>query len=238
MRYLAHSGDNKTGTILPIHHSAQFWLKRTFDILCAAILLILLAPVMLAEAIAIACRMGRPIIFHQQRIGLGEREFIIFKFRTMTNELGSDGELLPNEQRWTGVGRLLRTTSLDELPQLWNVLLGDMSMVGPRPLHVKYLPYYTERKRLRHTVRPGITGLAQVSGRNLLSWDDRLELDARYVERQSFLYDLAILIRTLQKVVKRSGAALQPVDSLDFARCTLHGQRVGKSVEGDGGTVE
>ena len=154
--------------------------------------------------------MGRPVIFRDERPGKDERVFEIFKFRTMTDARDSSGEFLPDAVRLTRLGRLLRKTSLDELPQLWNVIKGDMSLIGPRPLRVDYLPYYTEREQRRHDVRPGITGLAQVSGRNLLPWDERLDLDARYVETQSLWLDLRILLLTVWKVVRRSDVVEVP----------------------------
>jgi lipopolysaccharide/colanic/teichoic acid biosynthesis glycosyltransferase len=147
--------------------------------------------------------MGRPLIFRQQRIGRGERTFMIVKFRTMSGARANDGRLLPDSERLTNLGRLLRVTSLDELPQLWNIIRGDMSFIGPRPLLVSYLPYYTQRERLRHTVRPGVTGLAQINGRNELEWDVRLALDVEYVERQSLGLDLYIAIVTIVKVLRR-----------------------------------
>jgi lipopolysaccharide/colanic/teichoic acid biosynthesis glycosyltransferase len=185
-------------------------VKRLADLTISAMLLILFSPIMLALAIAIWLRMGRPVLFRQVRPGLHERPFTVYKFRTMTNERGAEGQLRPDIERITPLGTFMRRTSLDELPQLFNVLKGEMSLVGPRPLLVKYLPYYTERERLRHTVRPGITGLAQVSGRNLLGWDDRLETDARYVERQSLWLDLWILYKTALNVVQRRGVVVVP----------------------------
>ena len=191
--------------------------KRIFDILVSAVALVVLAPVLLLVAVLVRSFLGSPILFRQRRIGLGEKEFSVLKFRTMTNKRDSYGALLPDQQRVTGFGHFLRTASLNVLPQLWNVLVGDMSLVGPRPLYPN-LPYNTQRESLRHTVLPGITGLAKVSGHNLISWDDRLELDALYVERQSFFCDLALLVRTLREVVKMSGVALQTVDDLDAVR--------------------
>ena len=150
---------------------------------------------------------GSPVLFRQLRAGMHGHPFTIVKFRTMTDECDKDGRPLPDDQRLSGVGRILRSTSLDELPELWNVLRGDMSLVGPRPLPVSYLPRYTEREARRHDVRPGITGLAQVSGRNALSWDERLELDVQYVETRTLGLDLRILWRTVAAVITRSGIA-------------------------------
>jgi lipopolysaccharide/colanic/teichoic acid biosynthesis glycosyltransferase len=174
-------------------------LKRVFDIVVAATLLGLLSPVIAAVSVVIRRTMGPPVIFRQQRPGLGGRIFTLYKFRTMRAGPGTDAE------RLTDVGRFVRSTSLDELPQLWNVLKGDMSLVGPRPLLPQYLDRYSERQARRHQVRPGITGLAQVSGRNALSWEDRLELDVRYVERLSLLLDAEILARTALSVLRREG---------------------------------
>jgi len=179
------------------------FLKRWLDLAVAASALALLSPLIGLIALMVRLRMGSPVLFRQQRVGLHERPFLIYKFRTMTDARDAQGHLLPPAARITWLGRLLRRTSLDELPQLWNVLRGDMSLVGPRPLYVDYLPYYTQRERRRHQVRPGITGLAQVSGRNLLSWDEQLELDVRYIERLGLLLDLSILLDTAWKVLAR-----------------------------------
>ena len=148
--------------------------------------------------------MGRPILFRQIRPGLNEEIFCIYKFRTMTNEQGKDGKLLPDNQRLAGVGKTIRSLSLDELPQIFNVFKGDMSFVGPRPLLIEYLPFYNVRQKQRHTVKPGITGWAQVNGRNAISWEQKFEYDVWYVENQSFLLDMKILWMTFLKVVKRS----------------------------------
>ena len=179
-------------------------IKPIFDRLVAAIVLLLLSPILLIVAIAVYIRMGSPVVFSQQRPGKHGQIFTCYKFRTMTNDSDANGKLLPDQQRITSFGKFLRKTSLDELPQLWSVLKGDMSFVGPRPLLVQYLPYYSERESLRHSVLPGITGLAQINGRNLLRWEDRLELDAQYVEKQSLILDIYILCMTVLKVLARS----------------------------------
>jgi len=179
--------------------------KRAFDIVVAALLLVLLAPLMALTALAVRIRLGRPVIFVQPRPGKGGRIFRLYKFRTMREVHGPDGAPLPDAERLTGLGRVLRASSLDELPELWNVLRGDMSLVGPRPLLVEYLDRYSPRQARRHEVRPGITGLAQVGGRNLLGWDERLELDVRYVDERTFWLDLKILLLTLGTVVRREG---------------------------------
>jgi sugar transferase EpsL len=178
-------------------------IKRLMDILAASAILLLFGPVMILASIGIYLSMGRPVLFRQQRPGLEGRIFTLMKFRTMHECRDLEGRLLPNERRLTPLGRILRHTSLDELPQLINVLRGEMSLVGPRPLLPEYLPYYTDRERLRHTVRPGITGWAQINGRNRLSWDQRLALDAWYAEHQSVLFDLRILYLTVIRVLQR-----------------------------------
>jgi lipopolysaccharide/colanic/teichoic acid biosynthesis glycosyltransferase len=186
-------------------------IKRAFDIACSATVLVVAAPAMTALAAVIAKRMGRPVLFRQPRPGKNEQIFHLYKFRTMTDERGPDGELLPDGQRLTALGRFMRATSLDELPQLFNVLKGDMSLVGPRPLFVRYLPFFTEEERMRHTVRPGITGWAQINGRNEVSWDKRLAYDVWYVKNQSFLLDLQILLKTVGLVLRRQGVVIDPM---------------------------
>jgi lipopolysaccharide/colanic/teichoic acid biosynthesis glycosyltransferase len=180
-------------------------LKRALDIVLAGTLLLLLSPLALALAILVRWRMGPPALFRQVRPGKDARPFTLYKFRTMTDARGADGELLPDAARLTPLGRWLRRTSLDELPQLLNVLRGDMSLVGPRPLLMEYLPLYDARQARRHEVRPGITGWAQVNGRNALSWPERFELDLWYVEHRSFALDLKILGMTLLSVLRSEG---------------------------------
>jgi len=180
-------------------------LKRAFDIIGSGLIIIVLLPVFAAVAILALCLLGRPVFFFQERIGLHGRSFLIYKFRTMMDLRDSNGNLLPDGLRTTRFGLFLRRLSLDELPQLFNVLKGDMSLVGPRPLISRYVPYYTPREMTRHDVRPGITGLAQISGRNLLPWQERLELDAHYAETHSLPLDLVILLKTVWFVVKREG---------------------------------
>jgi len=178
--------------------------KRFFDFILALAAIVLLSPLLMVLMVLIRMKLGHPVFFRQERPGLGGRAFQMFKFRTMTDERDARGELLPDQMRITSMGRFLRRTSLDELPELFNVLRGDMSVVGPRPLLVKYLPYYTTREMRRHEVRPGITGLAQVNGRNLLNWDKRLEMDVEYVEAMSLGLDLRILFRTIGGVLRQS----------------------------------
>ena len=179
--------------------------KRPLDFLMALIGLVVLSPLMLAIAIMVSVKLGRPVIFKQLRPGLNERIFTLYQFRTMTDECDENGELLPDEQRLTPFGTWLRSTSLDELPELWNILKGDMSFVGPRPLLVEYLPLYNEQQRRRHIVRPGLTGLAQVSGRNAVSWEEKFLLDIEYINNITFWGDLAILAKTVLAVLRREG---------------------------------
>lgn len=179
--------------------------KRIFDATVGSFLLVVSAPVQLVVAGLVRNKLGSPVLFRQERPGLDERTFEVVKFRTMTDARGADGALLPNEDRLTPFGRLLRSTSLDELPELINVVRGEMSLVGPRPLLASYLSRYTPRQARRHLVRPGLTGLAQVSGRNALSWPEKLELDAIYVDTLSFTGDLRILLATVRSVLTRRG---------------------------------
>lgn len=190
------------------------FVKRGFDILLSGMALILLSPVFLVVALLVRTKLGSPVIFHQERPGYRERIFTLCKFRTMTDARDEKGELLPDAKRLTAFGSFLRRTSLDELPELWNIFRGDMSLIGPRPLLTGYLPYYTERERLRHTVRPGLTGLAQVSGRNFIAWDERLAKDVEYVEQLSFLLDLRILFETIAVVLKKEDVAVE-TDSVE-----------------------
>lgn len=183
-------------------------IKRLLDICISGVALIVLSPVFLVLFILVRCKLGSPVIFKQERPGLHEKIFTLKKFRTMTDERDEEGNLLPDAVRLTKFGKLLRATSLDELPELWNIFKGDMSLIGPRPLLVSYLPYYTDREKLRHTVRPGLTGLAQVSGRNFLEWDKRLEKDVEYVENVSFLLDVKIFFTTIKKVFVREDVAV------------------------------
>ena len=180
-------------------------LKRTFDLVLASAGLVILSPLLAATGLAVYAIFGPPVLFRQARAGLRGRAFDLVKFRTMREAFAADGRPLPDADRATPFGRWLRRSSLDELPELWNVVRGDMSLVGPRPLFVRYLPRYDARQARRHEVRPGITGLAQVSGRNLLTWADKLELDVVYVESRSFGLDVRILVRTLWQVLRRSG---------------------------------
>jgi sugar transferase EpsL len=187
-------------------NSCQRFVKRLIDLVGAYAGVILLSPVFAVVALAVLTTMGRPILFRQIRSGRNEKPFRLLKFRTMRNDRGPTGELLPDAARLTRLGRFLRSCSLDELPQLFNVIVGDLSLVGPRPLPMRYLSRYTRRQHLRHLVRPGITGLAQVNGRNALEWDARLDLDVQYCEQVSVWLDLKILAATVRVVALRRGA--------------------------------
>lgn len=179
-------------------------MKNLFDKTLALSLIILFSPIYIIVSFLIYKKMGSPILFRQKRPGYKEKIFGIYKFRTMTNETDEYGNLLPDDQRLVGIGKFIRSTSLDELPQLFNVLKGEMSFVGPRPLLIEYLPLYSETQKRRHDVKPGITGWAQVNGRNAISWEQKFEYDVWYVDNQSFLLDMKILWMTFLKVVKRS----------------------------------
>jgi lipopolysaccharide/colanic/teichoic acid biosynthesis glycosyltransferase len=187
----------------------QAYLKRVFDIVVSAVALTVLAPVMGLIALLVWRTMGRPVLFRQARPGLHGKPFVMYKFRTMRDLRDAEGNLLPDEARLTPFGRWLRTTSLDELPELVNVLRGEMSLVGPRPLLMEYLDRYTPEQARRHEVKPGITGWAQIHGRNNLSWDERFKLDVWYVDNWSLWLDLKILWRTLWMVLRREGISAQ-----------------------------
>ena len=178
--------------------------KSLFDKTLALFLIILFSPVYIVVSLLIFFKMGSPILFRQKRPGYKEKIFGIYKFRTMTNEKDANGNLLPDDKRLVGIGKFIRSTSLDELPQLFNVLKGEMSFVGPRPLLEEYLPLYNEKQKRRHDVKPGITGWAQVNGRNAISWEQKFDYDVWYVDNQSFWLDIKILWLTFLKVVKRS----------------------------------
>ncbi|HAQ39742.1 MAG TPA: sugar transferase [Clostridiales bacterium] len=180
-------------------------IKRPMDFILSLAAIIVLSPLLLILIILVRAKLGSPVIFKQKRPGLNEEIFTLYKFRTMTDEKDDNGGLLSDEIRLTKFGRFLRSTSLDELPELFNILTGDMSIVGPRPLLVEYLPLYNEHQKRRHDVRPGLTGLAQVSGRNAISWEDKFKLDVEYVDNISFIVDWKIMFKTIKKVYERSG---------------------------------
>ena len=184
-------------------------LKRVFDFVLSLIAIICLSPVMLITAILVRIKLGSPVIFRQERPGKDEKIFAMYKFRTMTDEKDAVGNLLPDEIRLTKFGKILRSTSLDELPELFNIMKGDMSIIGPRPLLVEYLPRYNEEQRHRHDVRPGLSGLAQVNGRNAISWEDKFQYDVEYVRNISFLGDCRIVFQTIKNVIKRDGISAE-----------------------------
>jgi lipopolysaccharide/colanic/teichoic acid biosynthesis glycosyltransferase len=183
----------------------RMWGKRALDVVMAAVGLVLLSPLLAAVAVAVRVRLGSPVLFRQSRPGLNAVCFSLIKFRTMTTAADVQGNLLPDAERLTSLGRFLRKTSLDELPQLWNVLKGNLSLVGPRPLLIEYLDRYTPEQARRHLVKPGITGWAQVNGRNALSWEEKFALDTWYVDHWSFWLDLRIVLLTIKSVVRREG---------------------------------
>lgn len=198
-------------------------VKRILDILLSGFALLLLSPLLLAVAVLVRVKLGSPVIFHQKRPGRNQKIFTLCKFRTMTDARDEKGQLLPDNVRLTSFGKLLRATSLDELPELWNILKGDMSLIGPRPLLVSYLPYYTEEEQKRHSVRPGLTGWAQVNGRSALSWEERFAYDLEYVENCSLGMDVKIFFMTIGKVFARSGTLegeAQPLPDFDDYRRT------------------
>ena len=180
------------------------YLKRPLDFCCGIAAVVVFCWLYAIVAILVRVKLGSPVLFTQDRPGKDEKTFKLYKFRTMTDKRDENGELLPDEVRLTKFGKILRATSLDELPEAFNIIKGDMSVIGPRPLLVKYLPYYTTEERKRHSVRPGLTGLAQVRGRNLLSWDERFAIDCEYVEKITFRRDVKILFDTVKKVLSRS----------------------------------
>lgn len=195
------------------------FFKRFFDFWISLIALICISPILLVVTIWLHfANKGAGAFFFQERPGKDEKIFKVIKFKTMTDERDADGNLLPDEKRITKVGRFVRSTSIDELLQLINVLKGDMALIGPRPLLVKYLPYYTKREKLRHTVRPGISGWAQVNGRNNISWDKKLAYDVEYVENLSLMMDIKVILKTIQNVLSRKDVVLQAIPDLDEHR--------------------
>ena len=199
-------------------HKASFYekyIKRLMDIVLSGSALIVLSPVLLVTAILVRTKLGSPVIFCQERPGKDEKVFKLYKFRSMTDARDENGELLPDSVRLTRFGKLLRSTSLDELPELWNILRGDMSIVGPRPLLVRYLPRYNEEQKHRHDVRPGLTGWAQVNGRNAISWEEKFRLDVWYVENLSFWVDMKTIFLTVKKVFCREGISSETAATME-----------------------
>ena len=191
------------------------FIKRALDMILSGIAIIILSPILLIVAVLVKTKLGSPVIFKQERPGLNEKIFKMYKFRSMTDAKDENGELLPDEERLTSFGKKLRSTSLDELPELFNIFKGDMSIVGPRPLMVSYLPLYNEFQKHRHDGRPGLTGLAQISGRNLLSWKERFEKDISYVENISFTLDMKIIFNTVKSVIKRDGISSNTSETME-----------------------
>lgn len=185
------------------------YIKRVLDFILSFIALIVLMPLMIIIAILVRIKLGKPVIFKQQRPGKNEKIFTLYKFRTMTDEKDQNGSLLPDAKRLTKFGKLLRSTSLDELPELWNILKGDMAIVGPRPLAVQYLPYYNEEERHRHDVRPGLTGIAQINGRNNLQWEEKFLFDIKYISNITIKEDLNIILKTIIKVFKKENITIR-----------------------------
>ena len=195
----------------------QKYIKRLLDIILSSLAIIITFPIFLIIGLLVLIFLGSPAIFRQKRPGKNEKIFTMYKFRTMTNEKDEEGNLLPDEKRLTKFGKILRKTSLDEIPELINILKGDMSFVGPRPLAIQYLPYYTKKERHRHDVRPGLTGLAQINGRNNLNWDERFRLDLEYIKNISLKFDIKIVLLTTKKVLKGSDIITRGTGSnIDF----------------------
>lgn len=199
------------------------YIKRTLDLILSLMALIVLMPLMIIIGILVRINLGSPIIFRQKRPGKNEKIFTLYKFRTMTDKRDIDGNLLPDEYRLTKFGKFLRSTSLDELPELINIIKGDMAIVGPRPLLVEYLPYYTEEEKHRHDVRPGLTGLAQVNGRNAISWEEKLKYDTEYIKEISFYSDLKIIFKTIKKTIKREDIKMGK--ELQFGRLNVEREK-------------
>ena len=191
------------------------YIKRPQDFLCALAAVVVLSPVMVVTALLVRLKLGSPVIFKQERPGLNGKVFTLYKFRTMTDEKDTEGNLLPDEVRLTKFGKMLRSTSLDELPELFNILKGDMSVVGPRPLLVRYLPLYNAHQARRHEVRPGFTGYAQVHGRNAISWEEKFDLDVEYVNHVTFLGDWQIIFQTVKTVLKREGISSDTSETME-----------------------
>ncbi len=191
------------------------YFKRLLDIILSLVALIILFPILLVIALLIRINLGSPVIFTQDRPGKDEKIFKLYKFRSMTDERDESGQLLPDSERLPKFGRMLRSTSLDELPELWNILKGDMSIVGPRPLLIHYLTLYNEEQKRRHEVRPGLTGYAQIKGRNTLKWKDRFKYDVEYIEKLSFIMDLKIVVLTIKKVIVKEGISSETSQTME-----------------------
>ncbi|MGV2444986.1 UNVERIFIED_CONTAM: sugar transferase [Bacillus sp. ATCC 13368] len=202
------------------------FIKRAMDFILSLIAIVILSPILLVVALLVRVKLGSPVLFKQKRPGLNEDVFLMYKFRTMTDERDEHGELLPDNVRLTRFGRLLRSTSLDELPELFNILRGDMSIVGPRPLLVQYLPIYNDHQKRRHEVRPGLSGLAQVNGRNAISWENKFNLDVEYVDNVSFIGDWKIIFLTIKKVFVREGINSEVAATMEPFKGTNQKERI------------
>lgn len=202
------------------------YIKRILDFTLSLLALIVLSPLMLIIYILVRMKLGKPAIFKQKRPGKDEKIFTLYKFRTMTDEKDEKGNLLPDEKRLTKFGKFLRSTSLDELPELINIIKGDMAIVGPRPLLVEYLEYYTEEEKHRHDVRPGLTGLAQVSGRNAITWEEKFKQDNKYIKNITSINDLKIIIRTICKVLKRDGISQEGNATMENFKIQREGKKI------------
>jgi undecaprenyl phosphate N,N'-diacetylbacillosamine 1-phosphate transferase len=213
----------RTNTVQLVNNGGVYrkYIKRPMDFILSLCAIIVLAPVLLIIEILLRIKLGSPVIFKQKRPGLNEKIFTLYKFRTMTDERDEDGELLPDEIRLTRFGKLLRSTSLDELPELFNIIKGDMSIVGPRPLLIQYLPLYDDYQKRRHEVRPGLSGHAQVNGRNAISWEDKFELDVEYVDNVSFIGDWKIIFLTLKKAFMREDINSETAATMELFKGTM-----------------
>jgi lipopolysaccharide/colanic/teichoic acid biosynthesis glycosyltransferase len=224
---------------VPMNTAYCRWGKRALDVAASALTLVALSPVLAAVALLVRTKLGSPVFFRQQRPGMRGEPFTVLKFRTMTAATDQSGRLLPDQARLTRFGRALRSASLDELPEFWNVLRGDMSLVGPRPLLMQYLPRYSPEQARRHEVRPGITGLAQVDGRNQVSWEERFRLDVEYVDQVSVGLDLRILLRTLMLVIARKGISAEGFATMpEFMGQAAHAGDVRRVQPGPAGAQE
>lgn len=212
-----------------VHKSSIYekYIKRFFDFILSFIALVVLSPVLLVTALLVKIKLGSPVLFKQERPGRNEKIFTLYKFRTMTDARDEEGNLLPDEVRLTKFGRFLRASSLDELPELINILKGDMSIVGPRPLLVKYLPLYDEEQKHRHDVRPGLSGWAQVHGRNCVSWEEKFRYDVEYVNHVNFVLDVKIIFMTLKSVIKREGISSETCATMEPFYGNDNGRRCG-----------
>lgn len=205
------------------------YIKRIFDIMISLCGIVILSPLFLVLMIIVRTRLGSPVFFHQKRPGKDEKVFSLYKFRTMTDARDQNGKLLPDSQRLTSLGKFLRSSSLDELPELINILKGDMSFIGPRPLLIEYLPYYSPKEKLRHSVRPGLTGLAQASGRNYLDWDRRLQKDVEYVENLSLAMDIRVIYLTIKTVFSKSNSVAEDTNAVEGNFAEIRKKRISET---------